>query len=383
VLSHDIFLGPDEIQSLRVVPELVFLNCCHLARRASDLVLGTATQPQPEFDRAGFAASIADALINVGVRCVIAAGWAVEDEPARMFATTFYSALMGGTRFIDAVAEAREAALGQGGNTWAAYQCYGDPDWRFRRQGGDPQRPSTSPGEEFAGVASPSALKLALHTLAVRSAHQGADAKRQRARIRFLEKRFGERWGSMGAVAEAFGVACSEVGDRRNAIDWYERARAAADGAATLKAAEQLANLRVRLAWENMDRALSARERTAGTARDAAQKGLQGAAQTARSDIEKSCELLEKLLAIHSTAERENLLGSAYKRLAMVEAAIGNEKHANDAVLQMVQHYENAEAVSAGESDSDVFYPAMNCLAAKVALNAKREEIRRLRRRHV
>ena len=75
-----------------------------------------------------FAASVAEALIKVGVRCVIAAGWAVEDDAALAFATRFYDALLGGRRFIDAVAEAREAAWHGGGNTWAAYQCYGDPD---------------------------------------------------------------------------------------------------------------------------------------------------------------------------------------------------------------------------------------------------------------
>ena len=34
VLSDDMFLGPSEIRSLRVVPELVFVNCCYLG--ASD-----------------------------------------------------------------------------------------------------------------------------------------------------------------------------------------------------------------------------------------------------------------------------------------------------------------------------------------------------------
>lgn len=41
-------------------------------------------------DLAAFAAGVADALISIGVRCVIAAGWAVEDQRAELFATTFY-----------------------------------------------------------------------------------------------------------------------------------------------------------------------------------------------------------------------------------------------------------------------------------------------------
>jgi CHAT domain-containing protein len=71
------------------------------------------------------------ALIKIGVRCVIGAGWAVDDEAARVFAEEFYATLVGGKRFIDAVAAAREKAYACGGNTWAAYQCYGDPAWKF------------------------------------------------------------------------------------------------------------------------------------------------------------------------------------------------------------------------------------------------------------
>ena len=79
-----------------------------------------------------FAAGVAEELIKIGVRCVVAAGWAVDDaRRERRSPTTFYEALLRGRRFIDAVAEAREAACAMGGNTWAAYQCYGDPDWRF------------------------------------------------------------------------------------------------------------------------------------------------------------------------------------------------------------------------------------------------------------
>ncbi len=35
VLSDDSYLGPREIHNVRRVPELVFVNCCHLAARAS------------------------------------------------------------------------------------------------------------------------------------------------------------------------------------------------------------------------------------------------------------------------------------------------------------------------------------------------------------
>jgi hypothetical protein len=141
------------------------------------------------------------------VRCVIAAGWAVEDKPAEIFATTFYDALLGGDRFIDAVAAARSAAWrsGAGGNTWSAYQCYGDPGWTWRRDVGDAQRAGAGPSDEFAGVSSPPALTLALETISIRLRFGGDDPKRrksveqaQRDKIRFLEEKFASAVGQDG-----------------------------------------------------------------------------------------------------------------------------------------------------------------------------------------
>jgi CHAT domain/Caspase domain len=127
VLSGKAFLGPNEISAMRTVPELVFVNCCHLAA-----ISGAAAKTR-DFQAAGFAAGVAEQLIKIGVRCVVAAGWAVEDEPAKAFAIRFYERLLAGDSFANAVGEARDLAWRMGGNTWAAYQCYGDPDWVFTR----------------------------------------------------------------------------------------------------------------------------------------------------------------------------------------------------------------------------------------------------------
>ncbi len=250
VLSNGTYLGPREFASMRVVPELVFVNCCHLAARNPAQLF--AADRWLQYDRAGFASNVADALMHIGVRCVVAAGWAVDDAAAQAFATAFYAALLRGARFIDAAAEARAVALNYGGITWAAYQCYGDPDWVFRRGNADAQSPAAWPAidvgndfaNEFASVISPVALTLALETLAIRSQFQGAAAAAQRDKVRFLEARFAPLWGDMGAVAEAFAVAWHAAGDRGNALRWYQRAVAAADGSATMRAVAQLNQLR-------------------------------------------------------------------------------------------------------------------------------------------
>ena len=43
VLSGRTFLGAAEVKAMRIVPELVFLNCCHLAARDAQVVARAAT----------------------------------------------------------------------------------------------------------------------------------------------------------------------------------------------------------------------------------------------------------------------------------------------------------------------------------------------------
>ena len=221
VLSGGSFLGPDEIRSMRTVPELVFVNCCHLAARDAGQTLRT-------LNRAEFAWGVADSLIEIGVRCVIAAGWAVDDGPAKVFAQTFYREMLNRQPFISAVATAREAAWNEdrNSNTWAAYQAYGDPNWIYRRGASDTAAVSLAPRQEFEGIASPLGLALALEELAVQSKWMRYDNAAQLEKVRHLEARFGALWGGMGAVAEALALAYSEAGERDLAISLV-RARAA------------------------------------------------------------------------------------------------------------------------------------------------------------
>ena len=69
-------------------------------------------------------------LIEMGVRCVVAAGWQVNDDAARCFAETFFGEFVSNnTPFGSAVHEARKAIWERWPqcNTWGAYQVYGDP----------------------------------------------------------------------------------------------------------------------------------------------------------------------------------------------------------------------------------------------------------------
>jgi CHAT domain-containing protein len=383
VLSNGTFLSAYEIRNMRTVPELVFVNCCYLAARNTGELLTRDTAEPGTYDRSRFAAGVAEELIRIGVRCVIAAGWAVEDGPAMAFATAFYDALLRGHRFIDAVSEARMAAYALGGVTWGAYQCYGDPDWVFRRGGADAQAPARPIADEFAGVSSPSGLRLALETLAVQSRFANAPSNEQQLKLRHLEARFAALWGSSGEIAEAFGKAWLEAADTGMALSWLERAVAANDGTASIKAIEQLANVRVRSAWDSVSTALSADEerrdsgkstrrrngRKTGKSADAA-NGAGAAIDAARKQIESALRLLAQLVAVEATEERESLRASAYKRLALIEAAAGEADVERDAIQSMYEHYRKAEELARDARSPQFFYPAMNRMAAELAMHA-------------
>lgn len=376
VLSNGTYLGPREIHNMRTVPELVFVNCCFLAARDIGQLL--TTDDRPNLNRAEFASGVAEELIKIGVRCVVAAGWAVDDEPAACFATTFYRALLRGERFMDAIAQAREAAWELGGNTWAAYQCYGDPDWVFRREATGHKRSSTPPADEFAGITSAQALVLTLDTLAVESHVQGARREHQQLRIRYLAGHFGERFGTAGNVAEAFAAAWESAGGREEAITWYRRAIASNDGSASLKASEQLGSLLIKQAWSKVEiacrevhrlrRAQSGRTDRREFARQAkaAEKAREIAIAQAHIALDEAIGTLSKLNALHPTQERLSLLGAALKRRAMIHREEG--KASKEALEAMLGFYTKAEATGRQAGTADFFYPAMNRLAAQLAL---------------
>ena len=394
VLTNGTFLGAKEINTMRSVPELVFVNCCHLAAHSADQLLN--------YDRALFASGVADALIAIGVRCVIAAGWAVDDFAASQFARTFYRSLLAGNRFIDAVAEAREAIYSTEDNTWAAYQCYGDPDWAFRRNVGDADAPRPALGDEFANIASATGLNVALEAIVVQTTFQKYAPKAQLERIRILEERFAARWGKIGSVAELFGKARASAHDAGGAIRWYEQAVNAEDATASVKAAEQLANVRVRFAWEFAKNAQDHFERMssrlkavhgaspeASKARNDAKRAVRAAEATVRkslksgrASVKDAMALIQKLVSVNPTLERESIYGSAYKRLSLVEAAEGHPKAERRAIEEMRDHYFKAvqiagrnmtpEALAKRDELPDLGYPALNYLAAELALRPGR-----------
>ena len=354
VLSGGTFLGPNEIATMRVIPALVFVNCCHLGAQDPNRLLEGA------LDRPTQAANVAEELIKKGVRCVIVAGWAVDDDTAKIFATEFYTHLLQGARFIDAVAAARMAAWthDKDGKTWAAYQCYGDPNWCWDRPADPAVAQPQSLADEFDAIGSAQALVLALETVTINARYQSEKRDDCWIKVSYLEKNFGDSWPGSGRVAEAFGLAWVEAGELGRAIAWSRKAVAANDGSASIRALEQLGNTLVLAAWEDVCKAQGSKQ--------GRQAALDAAVAGAHHDLTEAILMLEGLNTIQTSAERQSLWASAYKRKAMVHKTDNRKDDALNAVAQMQQRYLRAEELGRAGGGTDWFYPALNKIAAQV-----------------
>lgn len=336
-LGDGLFLTPAEIEQMRFVPDLVFINCCHL---------GT-TKGEPPVDSVKYhrlAANVAVQLIRMGVRAVIAAGWAVDDAAAKSFATRFYAELLRGRPFGEAVREARQEVHANHGhaNTWGAYQCYGDPDFLI-----DPSRPGDAPRSVAPYVAA-AELRVEVENLAqqVRTA-SGEQLEALKQRLEQLLETMPSDWWRSSATCAAVALAYGELGLFEKAIEYYQRATSLESADARLKVVEQLANLRAKFAQ-----------------------------RLAESDPKRSRELFEAaegeidhVIAIGATPERLSIKGSLNKRRAL---GATSTRARIDALRKMAEGYLAAKLLASDPRNpnfrSDESYPLQNWLVAAIGV---------------
>jgi len=329
VLGPDrLLLGPAQISKLPRVPEFVFINCCHLGSMAPDA--------RPRWGE--LAANLATEFIEMGCKAVIAAGWAVDDQAAGVFARAFYEAMFDGTRFGEAVRQARAETHKRHptSNTWGAFQAYGDERYRFRDTGA-----ATVDGAAYVHA---SQFIADLDMLVARV--QGATAAEQQGyyskQLAAMEAAARGPEFQHARVRERLAAAWSELGDKERAIAHYRAALAMEDGGASLHALEQLANLEIR---HGADLAAETRTREAGEAL-----------------MQAGFDRVGQLLAIGRTAERLSLLGSYWKRHAQVLDARGRRQGIKDSVLAMGKAYWEAAELGHGRTGTWDYYPLLNAL---------------------
>lgn len=342
IIGDKAVLSPNEVHQMRHVPELVFINCCHLGR-----IEDTGGRPGLLNERRDYnriAANVATEFIRMGVRAVVAAGWAVDDAAATVFSTTFYEAMLDGRRFGEAVKRARGAAYRQHPeiNTWGAYQCYGDPDYRLVREDegsmGDDGKP--------AYVSSVQALTDIDNLAAELSSAADGDIDAKLKKLdRIAEVLAEKKWLEEKGIHAALGRAYGKAGKFDKAIEYYKQALCAENGAMTLKDVEQLANLEVRRAvqwWKKRENLQEVPDAINGAIR--------------------------RLKDLEPTAERHALLGSAYKRKALVDFDGRGES-----LQQMRDAYREAYRLAENKGRFDP-YPLLNWLTGALTVEWQPEK---------
>ncbi|MGN6731893.1 MAG: CHAT domain-containing protein, partial [Candidatus Binatia bacterium] len=345
-----------EIGQMEIVPDLVFLNCCHLAKMDARPVA---------YNRLAY--SISRELIEIGVRCVVCAGWAVDDDAASTFAEIFYQALLHDKlEFGQAVFDARRETYRKHATsiTWGAYQAYGDPGWRL-----NPRNGSVGASKSDDKFVSPEELLDAVNSFRVsigkqREALNKIEAKRKAAELERLLGRCPKDWSDKPFVSFALATAFADLGSDYfdKACGLYSAAVAAEDksGRVPITAIEQLANLESRLGEQRgypnlVDRAIERMRQLddlAASKIDYQTGGSQGAVRTT------------------ANAERQSLIGAAYKRKAAIYASRiveGDGSAASDfdaAIRASVAAYQQ----SAKPVSSDEWHPY--ALLNQIALQA-------------
>ncbi|MFA7062464.1 MAG: CHAT domain-containing protein, partial [Pedobacter sp.] len=330
VIGDNQFLTAAQIRQMRAVPQLVFVNCCHLGH--------IDDSKPPRNLPPDLAANLATELIKMGVHCVIAAGWAVQDDAAAHFAATFYREMLGGATFGYAVLTARNDTYvaHPDVNTWGAYQCYGDPDFTLGK--GDTSEiphPASSRKTTYAAI-SEAIVDLENIAAAAKTA-RGPEVAAYLKAIRDIEQNVPPTWLASGALQAVLGQAFGELTQFEEAISHYKKAIDDDKAIAPIKTAEQIWNLQSRWAQELAD------------------SDPETALRLVKESEEKLIELNQ---AIGETCERISLLGSVAKRRAMI-AAGSVEKQT--ALRAMAEHYCKAYNLGAERGKPD-FYPLVNCL---------------------
>ena len=359
VLADGLLLTAAEIGQMEIVPDLVFLNCCHLAK----------VDAQPvAYNRLAY--SISRELIEIGVRCVVAAGWAVDDDAAYTFADVFYQGILHEKlQFGDAVfAARRETYRKHGGSvTWGAYQAYGDAGWRI-----DPREGSGRRGRGSADFVSPEELIDGMRGIRTaifqrRETLTKPAARSTAAQLQALLRRGPKNWLDEPAVSFELAETYAALGAEffEEACKLYNVAIAAEDRArrVPITAIEQLANIESKLG----------EEMGAPDLIDRAIERLHDLDKVVAGTVDYGSGRRIEAAASKANIERQSLAGSAYKRKAAIFARQildprtpdrqESIKKFEEAIGRSIEAYKNASGAE-NEARFDP-YPALNWLALR------------------
>ncbi|MCU7617369.1 CHAT domain-containing protein [Chryseobacterium sp. PBS4-4] len=296
VIGNNIFFTPFHIKQMSTVPELVFVNCCHL---------GNIDGVDERFyqNRFKLAANIGTQLIDNGVKAVVVAGWQVNDDDAETFSTEFYRKMLEGETFGKAVKYAREKIYENSrdnNNTWGAYQCYGDPFYKLTSRSKSKLEKKNYILEEEVLID----LKNLLNKLDVRKI-KSEDILPQ---IDLIRQGSLEAAISSPSISEAEAYIYYELGMYKEALQILNELRTNKNTVFTVSALEKYCNTTCYLCYEDF-------------------VGGKMTSGTATAEIQNIIRFLKDLINIKQTAERLGLLASSYKRFAFVSTGVQKRKN--------------------------------------------------------
>jgi CHAT domain-containing protein len=315
VIGENEYLTSADIKNMSTVPELVFVNCCYLGR----------TDPEAEeFYRNThkLAANIGTQLIYNGVKAVVVAGWAVNDAAALRFTEVFYRTMFDEDNcFGDAIRKARKTIyeeFKQESNTWGAYQCYGDPYYKFRNDG-DGNKPFD---KEFV---IPEEAEIELFNLQneLKTGRYTQQELLQRlAAISAAVDRAGFR---QATVIERVAMIYAAMSEYRLAISKFRELLTMEKADFSVTSLEKYCNIRMKKCVEDY---FSASKNPQGVNNEEKQQWLEEQRKGWLKEADEAISGLELLLQISPTAERHNLLGSAYKRKGILTKGPNEKREA-------------------------------------------------------
>ena len=293
VIGDGLYLTTSDFAQMSTVPELVFVNCCHLGKVNS-------TDEKYYQNRYKLAANIGTQLIEMGVKAVVAAGWAVDDAAAADFAKKFYEQMFDGCNFGDAVKSARASIYEDyhlSNNTWGAYQCYGDPFYKLVKvsAASDKAAPEYLIAQE---------AEIDLNNLISDLDTGSADVPYALRKVQMIADAVKKADIQNSGTAENEAFIYAEIGDYENAIKKFEDLFKMENAQFSVLALEKYCNLSTRVC-------------VSGYLSSAAQDKTNWAEQ-----LNTIIGRLDYLLLISPTAERYCLLGSAYKRRAIITSGV-------------------------------------------------------------
>lgn len=291
LIGPNAFLTPAHIDQMSNVPELVFVNCCYL---------GQSDGMAEKFNRSRFrlAANIGTQLIEIGVKAVVVAGWAVDDSAALDFAERFYESLFENYNFSESIKRARKTVFEKYGlrnNTWGAYQCYGDPFYKLSTE--------ARKTKETYNFVIPEEAEIELSNLLRQVDAGGYDSEAVGQTMDAIDKALLQAGIKSARITELQALLYCALNKYEQAVKKFDDLWKEEQASFSFSATEKYCNTKVKWYVQQIK-----------------QKGNTDPAFVieAIDAIKKAADDLKALNQFGVTAERTNILASTYKRLGMI-----------------------------------------------------------------